>query len=67
MGGAFPQSLPKAWPQGTSAPNPTNGNAERFVQTALREWAYFPGQANALPSSPLGCTATTGTDLDETA
>lgn len=25
----------------------TNGNAERFIQTALREWAYAPSYQNS--------------------
>ena len=45
----------------------TNGKAERFIQTALREWAY----ARACQSHPAialgicrsGCINTTGTDL----
>jgi transposase InsO family protein len=42
----------------------TNGKAERFIQTALREWAY----AQAYPTSDhrahrSGYTVTTGTDL----
>jgi Integrase core domain len=41
----------------------TNGKAERFIQTALREWAY--AQAYQAPiaepkSSPFGSTDTTG-------
>lgn len=32
----------------------TNGKAERFIQTCLREWAYAaPGPT--VPSAPLGC------------
>ena len=41
----------------------TNGKAERFIQTALREWAYavaYPHQTTAPPSCPSGCTATIG-------
>jgi transposase InsO family protein len=41
----------------------TNGKAERFIQTALREWAY--AQETPLserPSFPTGCIATTGID-----
>ena len=45
----------------------TNGKAERFIQTALREWAYaraYPTlTTNAPPSCPSGCTATTGIGL----
>jgi transposase InsO family protein len=41
----------------------TNGKAERFIQTALREWAYaraYPTQIAAPPSCRSGCTDTTG-------
>ena len=40
-----------------------NGNAERFFQTALREWAYARACARSvhrLPDLPRGCAATTG-------
>ena len=45
----------------------TNGKAERFIQTSLREWAYAQTydssyQTTAPPSCPPGCTATTGID-----
>jgi transposase InsO family protein len=39
----------------------TNGKAERFIQTALREWAYArptPAPASAATPSPPGCTTT---------
>ena len=41
----------------------TNGKAERFVQTSLREWAYATPTTpptNAPPNCPSGFTATTG-------
>jgi transposase InsO family protein len=41
----------------------TNGKAERFIQTALREWAYataFNTSMNAGPNCRDGCTATIG-------
>ena len=41
----------------------TNGKAERFIQTALREWAYaqaYPNSTAALRISRSGCTDTTG-------
>ena len=41
----------------------TNGKAERFIQTALREWAYataFQNSDQRPPSSPIGCIATIG-------
>jgi len=41
----------------------TNGKAERFIQTALREWAYaafIRTQTNAASSCAPGCTSTTG-------
>jgi transposase InsO family protein len=42
----------------------TNGKAERFIQTALREWAYaqaYPTpHISAPPSCQSGCTDTTG-------
>jgi transposase InsO family protein len=44
----------------------TNGKAERFIQTALREWAYarhIPPPTTASASCRSGCIATTGTDL----
>lgn len=44
----------------------TNGKAERFIQTALREWAYahaYSTSAIAQTSYRSGCIATTGTDL----
>jgi transposase InsO family protein len=40
----------------------TNGKAERFIQTALREWAYpntGPIQSNAMPIYSPGSTTTT--------
>jgi transposase InsO family protein len=44
----------------------TNGKAERFIQTALREWAYARSyqrtQTNEASSSAHGCTSTTGID-----
>ncbi len=46
----------------------TNGKAERFIQTALREWAYahaYPTsdrRAAEPPSCPSGSIATTGID-----
>jgi transposase InsO family protein len=42
----------------------TNGKAERFIQTALREWAYakaYDNHDNGPPSFLTGCIATTGT------
>ena len=42
----------------------TNGKAERFIQTALREWAYarpYPAPASAATPSTPGCTTTTTT------
>ena len=44
----------------------TNGKAERFIQTSLREWAYARAYLNSeqrAQSSPSSCTATTGTAL----
>jgi transposase InsO family protein len=41
----------------------TNGKAERFIQTALREWAYaqpIPRQTAAPRNFQSGCTDTTG-------
>ena len=42
----------------------TNGKAERFIQTALREWAYAQAYHTLRPARrtncPTGCTATTG-------
>ena len=43
----------------------TNGKAERFIQTCLREWAYARAYANsdsAPPSCPACSIATTGID-----
>jgi transposase InsO family protein len=44
----------------------TNGKAERFIQTALREWAYaqaYPASRDRAAALPLcGCIATIGTD-----
>jgi transposase InsO family protein len=45
----------------------TNGKAERFILTALREWAYacaYPSSDRraAPPSCRSGCTVTTGID-----
>ena len=40
----------------------TNGKAERFIQTMLREWAYgrlYGSSAERASSSPAGSTATT--------
>ena len=42
----------------------TNGKAERFIQTALREWAYaqaYPTPNSAATSCRSGCIATIGT------
>jgi len=42
----------------------TNGKAERFIQTSLREWAYaraYTLQANAPPNCLGGFIATIGT------
>ena len=44
----------------------TNGKAERFIQTSLREWAYarpMTAQTNAQQSCLDGFIATIGTDL----
>ena len=41
----------------------TNGKAERFIQTALREWAYaraYENPGNDLPSYSTGCIVTIG-------
>ena len=41
----------------------TNGKAERFIQTALREWAYakpIKTHISEPPNYPTGFTATTG-------
>ena len=41
----------------------TNGKAERFIQTALREWAYakpIPTPTAAPTNSRSGCTDTIG-------
>ncbi len=53
----------------TSAPGPTrprtNGKAERFIQTSMREWAYrkpSPAPPSAPPPCAPGSTATTDTD-----
>ena len=43
----------------------TNGKAERFIQTSLREWAYlqaFDSSAERTPAMRPGSTATTTTD-----
>lgn len=43
----------------------TNGKAERFIQTALREWAYAQACQNSkagLTNCPVGCIDTTGID-----
>jgi hypothetical protein len=43
----------------------TNGKAEAFVKTLLREWAYrfaYPPARIALAHSPATCAGTTGTD-----
>jgi transposase InsO family protein len=43
----------------------TNGKAERFIQTALREWAYaqaYPTSQRRPRNCPSGCTDTTGID-----
>jgi transposase InsO family protein len=44
----------------------TNGKAERFIQTSLREWAYARTYLNSPPSAPPtsspGSTSTTGID-----
>jgi transposase InsO family protein len=40
----------------------TNGKAERFIQTVLREWVYAHAyQINDRPNCSLGCIATIGT------
>ncbi|EAQ33959.1 putative transposase [Nitrobacter sp. Nb-311A] len=44
----------------------TNGKAERFIQTALREWAYaqaYPTSDRRAEELPSGCTDTTGIAL----
>ena len=44
----------------------TNGKAERFIQTCLREWAYAQAYHHSRKepnSCPIGCTATIGTGL----
>lgn len=33
----------------------TNGKAERFIQTCLREWAYGAEPGSTAPSAPPGC------------
>jgi transposase InsO family protein len=41
----------------------TNGKAERFIQTALREWANaqaYPTSDRRADDSPSGCTDTIG-------
>jgi transposase InsO family protein len=41
----------------------TNGKAERFIQTALREWAYAPAYQNSRQRSAellIGCIVTIG-------
>lgn len=41
----------------------TNGKAERFIKTALNEWAYaraYPTPTSAPPNCPSGSTSTTG-------
>ena len=41
----------------------TNGKAERFIQTALREWAYLAPiriRNNDQPNYPIGSIATIG-------
>ncbi len=43
----------------------TNGKAERFIQTALREWAYAntgPTQSKEMPTCSHGSTITTAKD-----
>ena len=42
----------------------TNGKAERFIQSALREWAYgiaYNHSSERQRCSTAGCTTTTGT------
>ena len=42
---------------------PDNGKAERFIQSALREWAYaqaYPHSRRRTAELRDGCTATTG-------
>lgn len=34
------------WHRNSDRCDPTNGNAERFIQTALREWAYARSYQN---------------------
>ena len=45
----------------------TNGKAERFIQTCLREWAYAQAYHHSRQRTPTaavsGCTATIGTGL----
>ena len=44
----------------------TNGKAESFIQTALREWAYaraYEPQINGNPACPIGRICTIGTAL----
>ncbi len=40
---------PPYWPPGRTRPYTprTNGKAERFIQTGLREWAYAVGSASS--------------------
>ena len=41
----------------------TNGKAGRFIQTALREWAYARAYQNSIndqPNCPIGSIATIG-------
>ena len=33
----------------------TNGKAERFIQTALREWAYAQAYPHLRPTTPKSC------------
>ena len=43
----------------------TNGKAERFIQSALREWAYgwtYQNSTHRTLPWPVGSTTTTGTD-----
>ena len=44
----------------------TNGRAERFIQSSLRDWAYakpMTPRSNGRKSCPTGCIITIGTGL----
>ena len=61
---SLPEPRHQTHPHQTLHPK-TNGKAERFIQTALREWAYAVPTTppSVAPRTPHGCTATIGIGL----